>query len=52
MPITLDDDTERLARELAAITGESVEEAVTVAIRERLDRVRASQALNDRIADI
>jgi antitoxin VapB len=33
-------DTERLARELAATTGETVTSAVTVAVRERLERVR------------
>jgi antitoxin VapB len=32
--------TYRLAKELAAATGESMTEAVTVAVRERLDRVR------------
>jgi len=33
-------EAERLARQLAATTGESVTRAVTVAVRERLDRVR------------
>lgn len=33
------EETARLARELAAQTGESVTEAVTVAVRERLSRV-------------
>lgn len=33
------DDTERLARELARRTGESVTRAVTVAVRERLERL-------------
>jgi antitoxin VapB len=33
--------TERLIRELADQTGESMTEAVTVAVRERLDRVKA-----------
>lgn len=32
-------EAERLARELAAATGESVTRAVTVAVRERLDRL-------------
>jgi antitoxin VapB len=32
-------EAERLARQLAAATGESVTRAVTVALRERLDRV-------------
>ena len=33
-------ETHKLARELATLTGESVTEAVTVAVRERLSRVR------------
>ncbi len=34
------DEAHRLARELAGLTGESVTAAVTVAVRERLERVR------------
>ena len=33
-------ETERLIRELAELTGEGQTEAVTVAVRERLDRTR------------
>lgn len=33
------DEAHRLARELAALTGESLTTAVTVAVRERRDRV-------------
>lgn len=33
-------DTHRLARELAALTGESMSTAVTIALQERLDRLR------------
>jgi antitoxin VapB len=33
---------DRLARELAAETGESITTAVTIAIRERLERVRGA----------
>ena len=33
-------DTHKLARELAGLTGESVTKAVTVAVRERLERIR------------
>jgi antitoxin VapB len=33
-------ETDRLARELAAATGESITEAVTKAVAERLDRCR------------
>jgi antitoxin VapB len=36
------DETQQLTRELAALTGESMTTAVTVAVRERLDRVRRS----------
>lgn len=35
------EDTQRLSRELANLTGETVTTAVTVAVRERLDRVQA-----------
>ncbi len=33
-------EAEQLARQLASATGESVTRAITVAVRERLDRVR------------
>lgn len=33
-------EAERLARQLAAVTGESVTRAIAVAVRERLDRVQ------------
>ena len=35
-----DPTTDRLVRELVAATGESITTAVTIAVRERLDRVR------------
>lgn len=38
--ITVDDDAGRLADELAGLTGETVEAAVTKAVRERLERER------------
>jgi hypothetical protein len=34
------EEADRLARELARLTGESITEAVTVALRERCDRER------------
>jgi antitoxin VapB len=34
------DETHRLAEELARLTGESMTAAVTIAVRERLERVR------------
>jgi antitoxin VapB len=37
------DEADQLARELAAETHESLTEAVTVALRERLERVRGQQ---------
>jgi len=47
------EETQRLSRELAALTGESVTTAVTVAVRERLDRVRAARVSeSDRAARI
>jgi antitoxin VapB len=36
------DEAERLARRLAELTGESVTRAITVAVRERLERVQGS----------
>jgi antitoxin VapB len=48
------EDAERLARQLAVATGESVTHAVTVAVRERLDRVRHADedAMAERTARI
>lgn len=36
------EETHALARELALVTGESMTEAVTIALRERLARVRST----------
>lgn len=38
-----DAETDRLARELAAVTGESITQAARIALEERLRRVRARQ---------
>jgi antitoxin VapB len=48
------EETHRLARELSKLTGESMTEAVTEAIRERLDRMRheRSVGLADRLLAI
>jgi antitoxin VapB len=48
------DETHRLARELAEITGESVTAAVTEAVRERLVRLRQAgrPGLADRLLSI
>jgi antitoxin VapB len=47
-------DTQRLARELSRLTGESMTVAITGAIRERLERVRTERnaALVDRLLKI
>jgi antitoxin VapB len=45
------EETYRLAQELAALTGESMTAAVTEAVRERLNRVK-SKGMADRIMKI
>lgn len=45
------EETHRLAQELAAMTGESLTAAVTEAVRERLERVR-SRGMAERIMKI
>lgn len=49
-----DEETHRLARELAQVTGESQTTAVKTAIRERLDRLHAAghPSLADRLLAI
>lgn len=42
-------DADRLARELAEVTGESLTDAITNSIRERLDRERRRRGTKDRI---
>ena len=49
------DEADRLARELTELTGESLTDAVTVSLRERLDRQRAQHhevPLHERIMAI
>jgi antitoxin VapB len=48
------EETHRLARELAQRTGETITSAVTTAVRERLERVRREQgdSLADRLSAI
>ncbi|MDR3440090.1 type II toxin-antitoxin system VapB family antitoxin [Telmatospirillum sp.] len=48
------DETHRLAQELAALTGESMTTAVTEAVRERLDRLHRKQcaSLSERLLSI
>ena len=45
------DEADRLAREVAAATGETLTDAVVWSLRERLERLRAAQGLSvtDRI---
>jgi antitoxin VapB len=38
-----DPETDTLARELAQATGETITQAVTIAVRERLERLRAGR---------
>jgi len=47
-------EAHRLAEELAKLTGESMTTAVTIAVRERLERVRGAQtpSLADRLVMI
>ena len=45
-------EVERLARDLANATGESVDEAVVIALRERLDRYAKSGARLRRLNEI
>lgn len=42
----------QLARQLAKLTGENINEAVTIALRERLDRLRSQHKLAARLIRI
>jgi antitoxin VapB len=44
------EETERLTRELTELTGEGVTTAVTVAVRERLERVRQTELTTEQRA--
>jgi antitoxin VapB len=44
-----DDNTDRLVRELAAETGENLTTAVSIAVRERLERLRGAVPRERRI---
>jgi len=55
MPMSIKNaETERLAQELAALTGETLTGAITGALRERLDKVRKARnrPLAQRLIDI
>ena len=45
------DEADKLARDLASLTGETMTQAVTVALRERLERVRAARPDRSRLAE-
>lgn len=47
-----DQETDRLARELSALTGESITEATRQAIEERLARLRRRPATTSDLTDI
>jgi Uncharacterized protein conserved in bacteria len=50
-----DQDADKLARTLAQTTGETITQAVTIAVRERLERLRAGrrpQRLADELDEI
>jgi antitoxin VapB len=52
VPLNIKDaETHALARELAAATGESITKAVRLAIRERLEKVRARRTARRPLAD-
>ena len=46
------DEILRLARELANLTGETVDEAVNVALKERLERVKHERSVEERLQAI
>ncbi|MGI8537399.1 MAG: type II toxin-antitoxin system VapB family antitoxin [Mycobacteriales bacterium] len=53
MPLSIKDpETDRLARELARATGESLTTAVATALRERLERVRGRARTPDLIEEL
>lgn len=56
MPLSIkNEDTERLARKVASVTGESLTEAIHKALEERWGKLRANrrhQVLTDQIEDL
>jgi antitoxin VapB len=50
MPLSIkSDEADRLARALTSLTGESITEAVTIALRDRLTRERARRAGGEKL---
>ena len=46
------DETHRLAKELAGLTGETMTEAITVALRERLEREKRERSVESRVKEL
>ena len=46
------EETHQLARELAALTGESMTGAITVALRERLEREQRERSVESRVQEL
>ena len=46
------EETCRLARELARLTGETITEAITVAVRERLEREKRERSVEDKVKEL
>ena len=46
------EETHQLARELATLTGESMTGAITVALRERLERERHQRSVESRVQEL
>ncbi len=47
-----DEATDRVARQLAAVTGESITDAVRIALTERLRRIEAQGRRSGRVRDL
>jgi antitoxin VapB len=53
MPLTIKDlETDRLARRLASLTGESLTETVANSLRERLEKIQRDQSVEARKAAV
>ena len=46
------EETHQLARELAALTGESMTDAITIALRERLERETHERSVETRVQEL
>jgi antitoxin VapB len=53
MPLSIKDpETERLTRQVASLTGETLTKAIATALRERLDRLNQGHRLEDRFNQV